>query len=117
MFVFEMPVGYRKYHSILQTESKYDTEAWPGWVTFLPPFRNENIVAQKSPNQFHSFKVGFRAILQHACLLRSRFFGEVTVGKALRDIPAKGAAEETYNMLDSISSPFIVRSCLSRQNS
>ena len=35
------------------------------------------------------------------------FLGEVTVGKALRDIPEKGAAEETYNMLDSISSPFI----------
>ena len=45
------------------------------------------------------------------------FLGEVTVGKALRDIPEKGAVEGTYNMLDSIFSPFVVRSSLSRQNS
>jgi len=46
---------YRSHYNLKdsrdKTESNYNTEAWMGWVTFLPQFRNENIVAKKTKKE------------------------------------------------------------------
>lgn len=54
----------------------------------MPPLRNENIVAQKKPE---SISLVYNRLVHTA----ADFFGEVMVGKALRDIPNKAGAEET----------------------